>query len=301
MILKRATTEIKYGETEAFITVNFLEALSHDPAAQDALMAEIKKMQQPKTPDEPPLISLARSVNLVNIPTLEAQKPKVSATAQAKLLIEGQEMACILDTGATFSIITVDTVAILDLTDRLIPYSGGYITASGDLATPLGRLKNIQVSAGVVDYQHDFVVTEARSYNVLLGMDFLKKSCGIINMRTGSVQFTGLGPAPLIQECSLLERTARIPHVSFADVVPLMKTKDIFPPIRLIVCCTSPSIAVILTAGADNTGENHRGIGFARRPLQEHEHNYSSGEKECLASLASAGRIKTHGLTCRSI
>lgn len=45
------------------------------------------------------------------------------------------------------------------------------MTASGDFATPLGRLRNIQISAGMVEYQHDFVVTDARSYSILIGID----------------------------------------------------------------------------------------------------------------------------------
>jgi len=96
----------------------------------------------------------------------------------------------IVDTGASQCAVTLTTLKrmglakAIDFTKKTV-----YTTASGDRAHSLGTLPDFPVTIGKLTTKVDFNVTDALSYDVLLGLDFLKTIGAVINLRTNRISY----------------------------------------------------------------------------------------------------------------
>jgi hypothetical protein len=95
----------------------------------------------------------------------------------------------ILDTGASKSAITKDTLRRLGLLSKIEPTFSHYYNADGRRTQSLGKISNLVVTLGRLNTKLCFSVTDALSYDVLLGMDFLKHSGAILDLRSDNIRY----------------------------------------------------------------------------------------------------------------
>ena len=86
---------------------------------------------------------------------------------------ENMSVAAVIDSGASSSVITLNTLRRLGLAQYIEKESVEFLTASGTKATSAGRIKEVRVSLGDMTFTLDMLVSTALNYGVLLGCDFL--------------------------------------------------------------------------------------------------------------------------------
>jgi hypothetical protein len=102
-------------------------------------------------------------------------KPDPTTPAYATGEIQKQMVQCIIDTGAGISLISHALRDLLGMSiDRASKSS--VIMANGSSTVPLGVIADVAISFGVCTVAVDLVVTEAATYNVILGMDWLTRA-----------------------------------------------------------------------------------------------------------------------------
>ncbi len=92
-----------------------------------------------------------------------------------------------MDTGASMSVMAAAVVRELGMM-HLIARSETYKTASGIVTQALGRIDEVPVKVGGVQCTMTFMVIDTDSYDVLLGLDFLMKIGGIVDVERGLIQ-----------------------------------------------------------------------------------------------------------------
>lgn len=85
----------------------------------------------------------------------------------------GQPVECLVDTGATISVLTVDTVLQLNLQDVVQPTNKCFISASAHLVHSQGELPQLPINIGGVHCHVNFYIAPKGGYQLLLGMDVL--------------------------------------------------------------------------------------------------------------------------------
>lgn len=116
------------------------------------------------------------------------------ASADLSVAIDGHEVTALVDTGASYSIVSQR------FADRLrkvkTPWDGPQIrTAGGHLMTPAGKC-TAKVRIGDGDYVATFVILPQCCKDVILGMDFLQEYDAVINIRDQFVSFSANESAP---------------------------------------------------------------------------------------------------------
>ena len=100
------------------------------------------------------------------------------------------EATAILDTGASQSAVTIDVLRRMGLMKCIDKSRKSiYYNADGRKSTSLGHLISFPVTIGHLTTKVNFSVTDAMSYDVLLGMDFLVAIGAIINLRSSEVHY----------------------------------------------------------------------------------------------------------------
>ena len=113
---------------------------------------------------------LAQKPSYVN-----AVQPDPTTPAYATGEIAKRMVSCIIDTGAGISLISHALMELLNMgIDRASKSS--VIMANGSSTVPLGVVEDVAISFGVCTVAVDLVVTEAASYDVILGMDWLTRA-----------------------------------------------------------------------------------------------------------------------------
>ena len=120
----------------------------------------------------------------------------LNAVVRGEVDILGKVFECIVDTGASDTVLSHSVVRKLGLMDRLVPSSISFLTAAGKTENPMGMLPNLPVVMGSLCLHIDCMVTRANNYNVLVGNDWLRiaeadllLSSSILRVRLGPDQY----------------------------------------------------------------------------------------------------------------
>jgi hypothetical protein len=115
----------------------------------------------------------------------------VVSNCKAPVQIAGhaESLTAIVDTGASKSAITKGTLRRLGLTKYIEPYQSFYFNADGRKTPSLGRIRDVPVNLGHLTTKVSFSVTDAMTYDVLLGMDFLKAGGAILDLRSDCIRY----------------------------------------------------------------------------------------------------------------
>ena len=113
--------------------------------------------------------------------------PVSTCKADVKVAKYGEPLTAIVDTGASRSAITTETLRMLGLLQHVEPIQSFYFNADGRKAQSLGTIRQVPVLLGSLHTNVTFRVTEALTYAVLLGMDFLKAAGAILDLRADSM------------------------------------------------------------------------------------------------------------------
>lgn len=123
----------------------------------------------------------------------DAQINNVNAVVRTTVDILGQRPECIVDTGASDTVLSHSVVCRLGLMDKLVPSHTNFLTAAGKIEKPMGMLPSLPVTIGSLTLQIDCMVTKANNYNVLIGNDWLSMA-GADILLSSSMLRTRLGP-----------------------------------------------------------------------------------------------------------
>ena len=107
-------------------------------------------------------------------------------------MIRGIGCPALVDTGASVSIIAKHFL------DRLgweidAPATTTLVIANGKRSVPLGEMKDVPVQFGTEIIPIRMIVTNAKSYNVILGMSWLKKAKAKIDTDAQKLMFYNHG------------------------------------------------------------------------------------------------------------
>lgn len=118
--------------------------------------------------------------------------PNANSVLKGTVGVYGRAFDCIIDTGASDTVLSHSVVRRLGMLDKLEPTYRNYMTASGKAERPAGLLYRVPITMGSLTIEVDTMVTDANSYNILIGNDWLQMayadillSNGIIRLRTG--------------------------------------------------------------------------------------------------------------------
>jgi hypothetical protein len=110
-------------------------------------------------------------------------------TCKIPIKIAGQPIMAIVDTGASKSAISKDLLRRVRLLKHIEPQITFYYNADGRKTPSVGCINDVLVTMGKLTTKQSFSVTNALSYDALLGMDFLKTSGAILDLRTNSIRY----------------------------------------------------------------------------------------------------------------
>ena len=121
----------------------------------------------------------------------ESQAPyHMNSVLKGTVGICGRAFDCIIDTGASDTVLSHTVVRKLNMMDRMAPSHTTFLTAAGKIERPMGMLWRVPITMGSLTLETDAMVTGANSYNVLIGNDWLQMagadillSAGIIRLR----------------------------------------------------------------------------------------------------------------------
>ena len=88
----------------------------------------------------------------------------------------------VLDSGASFSMISMEYVRSCGLEDKLEPHATSFVTADGSTADSAHMLRGANVQVGLCHYSVDLVVALSPKFDMLLGVDFMDASNATIRM-----------------------------------------------------------------------------------------------------------------------
>ena len=106
----------------------------------------------------------------------------------------------VLDSGASFSMISEEFVMACALEKTLEGCNLTFITADGETAHSTKILKDTMVQVGLCAYTLDLVVAAAPTFDLLLGVDFLDSSGATIHMKIRQALLTGMIEGALITQ-----------------------------------------------------------------------------------------------------
>ncbi len=114
-------------------------------------------------------------------------KTNRSRTLHLQVEIDRYIIEGLVDTGASMSVIVAAVVREMGMMHMVVG-SESYKTASEVVTQALGRIDEIAVSVGGVNYAMTFIVVDTDSYDVLLGLDFLIKIGAVVDVEKGLIQ-----------------------------------------------------------------------------------------------------------------
>ena len=85
----------------------------------------------------------------------------------------GEAFDCIIDTGASDTVLSHTVVRKLGMMDKMAPSNSTFMTVAGKTERPMGMMWHIPITMGSLTVDTDAMVTSANSYQVLLGNDRL--------------------------------------------------------------------------------------------------------------------------------
>lgn len=97
------------------------------------------------------------------------QNHTVNAVVKAEVDILGKVFECIIDTGASDTVLSHAVVRRLGLMDQLVPSSINFLSAAGKTERPMGMLPDLPITIGSLCLHIDCMITKANNYNVLVG------------------------------------------------------------------------------------------------------------------------------------
>jgi hypothetical protein len=101
--------------------------------------------------------------------------------------INGREVECVIDTGASTSAITLDCLRRLNLDSLIDGTKTSYLNADGRITTAKGKVPNLVLSMGEFETLINPTVTSALNYNVLIGNDVLTRARAVIDYNQGKM------------------------------------------------------------------------------------------------------------------
>ena len=118
--------------------------------------------------------------------------PKTNSVLKGTVGIFGRAFDCIIDTGASHSVLSHSVVRRLGMLDNVEPSQNSYVTAAGKPERPMGILDRVPITMGSLTLEIDAMVTYASTYHVLIGNDWLQMasadillSSNLIRLRLG--------------------------------------------------------------------------------------------------------------------
>ena len=112
--------------------------------------------------------------------------PKIS-TCKVTARINGREVECVIDTGASTSAITLDCLRRLNLDSLIDATKTSYLNADGRITAGKGKVPNLVLSMGEFETLINPTVTSALNYNVLIGNDVLTRARAVIDYNQGKM------------------------------------------------------------------------------------------------------------------
>ena len=103
------------------------------------------------------------------------------SVVKANVSIGGTEISAIIDSGASHTMMSDVMARKLQLYRSIQPTKAKFYTSSGKLESPVGRLTDVSISVGNLTLPVDIYVSPARTYNLLLGNNFLAAAEAEIN------------------------------------------------------------------------------------------------------------------------
>ena len=97
----------------------------------------------------------------------------------------------VLDSGASFSMASMEYVRSCGLEDKLEPHAWSFVTADGSTADSAHMLRGANVQVGLCHYSVDLVVALSPKFDMLLGVDFMDATNATIRMDKRVVLLTG--------------------------------------------------------------------------------------------------------------
>ncbi len=124
------------------------------------------------------------------IPAL--RKIYINKTHRSKMLhllveINHYVVEGLVDTGVSMSVMAAAVVRELGMM-HLVARSETYKTVSGVVTQALSRIDEVLVKVGGVQCAMTFMVVDTDNYDVLLGLDFLMKIGGVVDVERGLIQ-----------------------------------------------------------------------------------------------------------------
>jgi len=120
-----------------------------------------------------------------------AQPLKFSPLPHVDLKVEGQDITCIIDCGAAFSIMTEPQMHKLNLVGRLTKKAVKYASVHGTTHEALGVVAGVMVelAPGWIIRQ-DFVITPASSFSMLIGANFIRETSAEVDFGANTISFS---------------------------------------------------------------------------------------------------------------
>lgn len=109
------------------------------------------------------------------------QRPHRISTCKVTAHINGREVDCVIDTGASTSAVTLDCLRRLGLDDLIQPANANYLNADGRISSGHGKVPNLVLSLGDLETLITPTVTNALNYNMLIGNDVLTRAKAVID------------------------------------------------------------------------------------------------------------------------
>ncbi len=154
------------------------------------------------------------------IPVRRPVKHRIRFTAaEAPAFIGDRQVTAIVDTGSNSTIVPKHQVLSMGLWEHMTPASDVRINvASGVRAQPLGILPNLPITMYDTTIKVDAYVTDALSYDLLLGMDWLLPAECHINLQDRTLELPSRGQAGGKYVIPLGVGGGTVPATRFAEV-----------------------------------------------------------------------------------
>jgi hypothetical protein len=125
--------------------------------------------------------------------SVASQEPAETTSLSARIQVEGTPVTALIDTGAAISAISYKFLKSLGFEIQQ-PATYRIKGINGQKITPLGEVRQLPVSFGKVTVPANFAVVDAISYELILGIDWLRKVAANITFGDSpSIEITWLG------------------------------------------------------------------------------------------------------------
>jgi predicted aspartyl protease len=141
-----------------------------------------KKKDAEAASNQVTMMSAAPTIRRLSINKMHRSKTLHLSVEVNIYLVKG-----LVDTGASMSVMAATVVRELGLM-HLVSGSETYKTTSGAFTQAVGRIEEVPIKVGGVQCNMTFMVVDADSYDVLLGLDLLIKIGAIIDVEQGLIQ-----------------------------------------------------------------------------------------------------------------